>query len=109
MKFQYKFGRPYQITNWAQVGKQVKHLLSLPLSWEDLQFLTIEFLLDDDPFFEKAGHGIGQLIRKAGQNCYTKYLEPEFRANNAKHIIGEPGSTNPHRQIGDLFEPQEGE
>jgi hypothetical protein len=107
-KFKKRFQRQYQVSNWAKHGAQIKKLLSMALSWEDLQYVTVEFLLDQDPFLEeKGGHNIGTLLTRIGQNVYSLYLDPEFRANNAKHIIRDPRCMNP--DVGDLSESQKGE
>ena len=101
-KFKMKFNQDYLISNHAEVGSQVKKLLSLPLSWEDLQFISIEFLLDEDPFLEKTGHNIGQLLSRIGKNVYSRYLDRNFREDNAHHTIEEPPPPG-KRQSGSLF------
>lgn len=90
-KFERAFSREYIVGSWPKAGAQVKALLALPLSWENLQYTTIEFLLDKEPWLEKAGHHFGTLKTKIGQNAYSKYLDPDFMANNRKHIITETG------------------
>jgi hypothetical protein len=106
-KFKKRFQREYQVSNWEKHGAQIKKLLSMALSWEDLQYVTIEFLFDQDPFLkEKGGHNIGTLLTRIGQNVYSLYQDPGFRANNANHIIGEPASKNLQGKIGNLFESQ---
>jgi hypothetical protein len=92
-KFKRAFERDYHITNWGKHGAQIKQLLSMPLSWEDLQYITIEFLLDEDPFLEeKGGHNVGILLMRIGQNVYRRYLDRDFREKNADHITSEPVS-----------------
>jgi hypothetical protein len=96
-KFKYKFKREYQVTNWKQFGGQVKSLLKLPLSFEDLQYLAIEFFMDEDPFItgsdsrKGAGYNIGMFITRINQNTYQKYLDVEFRDKNKNHIVSESG------------------
>jgi hypothetical protein len=91
-KFEHKFKRPFQVASWPQFSAEVKKLLQLDLSWEDLQYITMEFFLDDDPFLaEKAGHTPGMLLKRVGQNVYKKYLDPEFREKNSSHIVSEQG------------------
>lgn len=97
-KYKFKFKREYLVTNWAQLGSQVKKLLSLSISFEDLQYLSIEFLLDEDKFINGSnsepgtGHNIGMLLTRINQNAYKRYLVPEFREDNCKHIINEDGT-----------------
>lgn len=97
-KFKHKFNREYTVTNWGKFGSQIKSLLKAFPDWEDLQYLAIEFLLDEDPFItgsEKksgAGHNVGMLLTKINQNAYGKYQDPEFRESNKRHIINENGS-----------------
>ena len=97
-KFQHKYHRDYVVTNWAKHFGQIKNLLNLGYTFEDLQYLAIEFLLDDDPFITGsegkagAGHNIGMLLTKIGQNSYRKYLGSKFREDNQHHIILEDGT-----------------
>jgi hypothetical protein len=104
-KYMHRFDREYQVTNWAKHGGQVKKLLKLPFSWQDLQYITIEFLLDDDPFMlgdnnrKGTGHNISMLLTRIGQNSYHKYLEADFREKNRGHIVDEEGkATEMHRK-----------
>jgi hypothetical protein len=91
-KYKLNFRRSYRIANGSQTGGQVKQLLRA-FSFEDLQYLTIEFLLDEDPFLtEKAGHSVGMLLKKANQNVYEKYLTSDFREANKGHIIRKDGT-----------------
>lgn len=97
-KFRYKFQKDYLVTNWKQFGAQIKSLLKLPVSFEDLQYLVMEFLLDEDPFItgsEKGngtGHNIGMFLTRINQNAYQRYLEPDFRETNKGHILDETGN-----------------
>ncbi len=87
-----RFSTDYLITNWGQVGAQTKKLLGSGLSWEDLQFLTIEFLLDEDQWLQKVGHNLGTLQTRIGQNAYVRYRDPGFREGNRHNIIDEDGT-----------------
>ena len=89
-KYKKKFGEEYLITNHGKHGSQIQSLLKLSLSWEDLQYLTIEFLLDDDSFLGKAGHNIGTLLTRVGQNAYGRFREQDFRDKNLEELIQEP-------------------
>jgi len=63
------------------------------LAWEDIHYLTIEFLNDEDPFLnEKGGHNIGPLLTRIRQNVYNKYLESDLREDKRERIIPEPDS-----------------
>lgn len=96
-KYKHKFQKDYMITDFGKFGGQVKALLKLPVSFEDLQYLAIEFFLDEDPFItgsEKnngAGHNIGMFLTRINQNVYKSYLDADFRKNNKKHIVNKNG------------------
>ena len=100
-KYEYKFKKPYIVTNWKQFGAQVNNVLKLPLSFEDLQYLAIEFFIDEDPFItgseerNGAGHNIGMFLTRINQNVYQRYLEPDFRETNKRHIVNEKGESIP--------------
>lgn len=57
------------------------------LSFEDLQFFTLEFFQDRDEFLEdNAGYNFGTLLSKINQDCYRPCLEQGFRERNKCHI-----------------------
>ena len=100
-KFKHKFGREYTVTNWSEHRGKIKTLVNLGIPWEDLLFLTVEFLLDDDEFLsEKAGHNLGTLLTRINQNKYSRYLDLDFRKNNAQHLIAEPAKPEGPEQQG---------
>jgi len=96
-KYQYKFSKEYIVTSWPKFGSQIKSLLKLPLSFEDLQYLAIEFFMDNDPFIvgsdngNGTGHNIGMFITRISQNSYKRYLDKGFREENRVHIVNESG------------------
>jgi len=90
-KYKRAFDREFLIGDWGKAGAQVKALLALPLSWEDLQYLVIEFLLDEDPWLVRVSHHFGTLQTRINQNAYSKYLDPGFREDNRHNIITETG------------------
>lgn len=63
-KYHARFDRDYMVTNWPKFGAQIKKFLNLSLDFEDLQYLAIEFLLDDDSFLtgSEGGNGAGHHI-----------------------------------------------
>ena len=89
-----KFKREFVISKseYGKVGSQIKNLLALNgLSFEQLQYLAIEFIKDDDTYLEDTGHNFGNLLARAQQNKYQGYLDPGFRESFKRYIVDEIG------------------
>jgi hypothetical protein len=97
-KYHHRFKTKYLVTDRGKFGAQIKSLLKLPISFEDLQYMAIEFFLDDDPFIagtdekQGTGHNVGMFLTRINQNAYSKYCDPTFRETNRGHIIDEEGA-----------------
>ena len=93
--FKEKFKRDFIISKgqYGKVGSQIKNLLSLDgLNFEQLQYLTIEFIKDQDTYLDETGYNFGNLLARAQQNKYQGYLESHFRESFKWLIVNEDGT-----------------
>lgn len=95
-RYQNHFGYPLVIpkNGHGKIGKQIKNLLSLEgLSFEDTQYLALEFMLDDSEFLTGtdsrpgAGHGFGMLLHAATANKYHRCRDLSFRDQHKEYIV----------------------
>ena len=91
-----KFKREYVISksHYGKVGSQIKNLLALDgLSFEELQYMAVEFVKDDeDTYLKKTGHNFGNLLARAQQNKYRGYLKSQFKESFKRFIVNEDGT-----------------
>jgi hypothetical protein len=93
--FKEKFEREFIIApnQYGKVGNHIKTLLSLDgLTFEDLQYITIEFIKDEDPFLTQAGHNFSTLLARVQQNRYSMFQKQDFREKYKRFIIREEGT-----------------
>jgi hypothetical protein len=85
--YEKRFKKKYAVAG-AKTGGQVKHLLSMGLSWENLLYAAMLYLLDEDDFIAKSGHDIGMFIIKINKYDYTN---EEIREELKGYLIDEKG------------------
>ena len=90
-----KFAREYVLSksHYGKVGAQIKNLLGLDgLTFEELQYMAIEFIKDEDAYLEDAGYNFGNLLARAQQNKYQGYLNVQFKESFERFIVNEDGT-----------------
>jgi hypothetical protein len=87
-RYQERFKKPYVVGNAQKFYGVLKSMLN-QLGWEDLQYIMLEFMLDDSEFLFKGGHGLHLLPSQV--NKYREYQDPRFREEFGYLTINKQG------------------